>query len=628
MAKGAAGEKAMKGRRPRQVGFAGLLFQSLPELWAFHTAITPLLALVIGVVLNINDSLITTLGIPITSANLSKLVLSWQGPLCILLLIALALVVVACELFAPIHFTDDILQGRPTSLASNVKGGFAALRALLSPQGLLVLLFILFVAPLCGVGFTVSLTSRFYIPNFIMDALLANSILRVLYNLLIIVAVAVTIANVFLLHGVIVDGMDVSEASRQSRHIIKEQWRRFIPTMALALLQCAVITVLAYVVFLLLPKELLEACWPQAANAQYTPHQILQGGLSAAQRHLLLARIIACFVIVFGRYLLSVVALMESSYFMMCLTRFYRDCVHGEQGPWPSRPIHFVVLGRVLFMLLLIAGVAALSCIAGIYFEGFIHDEPVKLVAHRCGGTLAPENSIEGLEVAIEHECFGSETDTQRTLDGYYIINHDDTFARLAGVNRAPKDMTLQEVRELALKDTTGSGKTLQVPTLEEFLDVIKGNEKLLIELKGVTADRQMVDDVVALVREKDCVDDVILISLKYDVINYAETTYPEFETGTLLFASLGDVSKLNCDYLLMEEEMATRARINQVHRANKKAGVWTVNTEDKTRAFLEGDLDLIITDYVETAEKIQDELDARSDIDVLEDWFEQVWDD
>ena len=68
--------------------------------------------------------------------------------------------------------------------------------------------------------------------------------------------------------------------------------------------------------------------------------------------------------------------------------------------------------------------------------------------------------------------------------------------------------------------------------TLEDLLDVVKGKGTLFIELKGVTADRQMADDVVRMVREKDCVGDVVLISLAYDVIDYAERTYPEFETG------------------------------------------------------------------------------------------------
>ena len=37
------------------------------------------------------------------------------------------------------------------------------------------------------------------------------------------------------------------------------------------------------------------------------------------------------------------------------------------------------------------------------------------------------------------------------------------------------------------------------------------------------------------IVREKDMVSEVVIISLSYRVINYTETHYPEFETGVLL---------------------------------------------------------------------------------------------
>ena len=270
---------------------------------------------------------------------------------------------------------------------------------------------------------------------------------------------------------------------------------------------------------------------------------------------------------------------------------------------------------------------AVLSVGVGAFFDALFYWDPVGVVGHRAAGTLAPENSLEGLEVAIEHGCYASEIDVQRTKDGRYVINHDDTFRRLAGDERAPKDMTFEEVRGLRLRDATEPGRTWQVPTLEEMLDVIKGRERLLVELKGATADRQMVDDVVAMVRERGCVGDVILISLNYDVIEYAERTYPEFDTGTLVFVSVGDVSHLTCDYVLMEEELATDSRISRAHFADKRVGVWTVNTDNGIKKFLNGPADLIITDRIDAAEEIQAQLDKRTDYEVIEDAFEDYWD-
>ena len=70
----------------------------------------------------------------------------------------------------------------------------------------------------------------------------------------------------------------------------------------------------------------------------------------------------------------------------------------------------------------------------------------------------------------------------------------------------------------------------------------------------------------------------MILISLNYDVIEYAERTYPEFDTGTLVFADNG------------------------------------------IKKFLNGPADLIITDHIDLAEAIQTELDRRSDLEIIQD--------
>lgn len=187
--------------------------------------------------------------------------------------------------------------------------------------------------------------------------------------------------------------------------------------------------------------------------------------------------------------------------------------------------------------------------------------------------------------------------------------------------------MSLEEIRTLRIKDTTGSGAELSVVTIEEMLDVVKGKIKLFIELKGATADCRMVDDLARIIREKDCVQDVAFISLKYDVIDYAETNYPEFETGTLFFAGIGNVSRLNCDLLIMEEQIATNFRVEQVHNAGKEVVVWTVNTPEAMYRFLDSNVDAIITDEVEMAEATQSDLDRRTDLQVIQDKLRNFWD-
>jgi glycerophosphoryl diester phosphodiesterase len=308
---------------------------------------------------------------------------------------------------------------------------------------------------------------------------------------------------------------------------------------------------------------------------------------------------------------------------MMLITRDYLVFTGGEELQYQSRPGQ---RGFALSLIIFIGAfvlLAAASVVLGIlYTPLFGSKEPVKIIAHRCGGNLAAENSLEGVRLAIEHGCYGSETDTQRTKDGFYIINHDDTFERLCGVPKTSQEMTLEEIRSLTLKDENGEAP---VPSLEELLDAAKDREVLYLELKGETADEKMAEDVVRMIREKDCVDDVVLISLKYDLIDYIETHYPEFETGVLMFAGIGNIGRLNCDVMIMEESMSEDSLIDDIHQAGKKAVTWTVNTRDSMEKNFDSDVDAIITDEVALALQIQKEFSGRPDLEVMEGAMDSV---
>ena len=318
----------------------------------------------------------------------------------------------------------------------------------------------------------------------------------------------------------------------------------------------------------------------------------------------------------------------------MVLTRLYLRFRKEDEGhayepekydlkPKDARHVILTLLAFLVPVLLV-----CLSVFMAVFFNKiFPEREKTAVIAHRTGGYLASENSLEGLDEAASHGCYGGETDIQRTKDRHYIINHDNDFARLTGDPHKPSEMTLEEIKKLKIRDTTGNGKLLSVPTMEELLDHGKGKVKLFLELKGESADYYMVDDVVKAVKERDMVDDVVLISLNYDVIDYAEREYPEMETGVLIFGSMGDMTKLNCDMIIMEEEMAAVvSTIRSIHDAGKRVGVWTVNTKRAMKRFLDSEADMVITDDILMSIDVQKELDERTDYDIIKDRSSDLW--
>ena len=116
---------------------------------------------------------------------------------------------------------------------------------------------------------------------------------------------------------------------------------------------------------------------------------------------------------------------------------------------------------------------------------------PEKGYAHRgLWNEERPENSIPAFKAAVDGG-FGIECDVQLTKDGIPIIFHDDTLARMCGVDKKVSDLTLEEIKELKL-----AGSEYGIPTLVEFLECVNGKVPLLIELKGVTFNTSLCDAV------------------------------------------------------------------------------------------------------------------------------------
>ena len=110
----------------------------------------------------------------------------------------------------------------------------------------------------------------------------------------------------------------------------------------------------------------------------------------------------------------------------------------------------------------------------------------------------------------------------------------------LSLVDYSDKEIKSAKFPDLAARVKAKGTKTLAetlgigLPTLDDMMSASKGKMVLFTELKGSTADRKMADDAVALIRKYQMEDECVLISLKYGLIDYIETTYPDIQTGFL----------------------------------------------------------------------------------------------
>lgn len=101
-------------------------------------------------------------------------------------------------------------------------------------------------------------------------------------------------------------------------------------------------------------------------------------------------------------------------------------------------------------------------------------------IAHRGlhNNDNIPENSLIAFEKAVNNG-FAIEIDIHLTKDGKVVVFHDDNISRMCGINKKIKDLTLDEIKELRLLNTSHT-----IPTLEECLQCVNGKVPLLIEFK------------------------------------------------------------------------------------------------------------------------------------------------
>ena len=616
----------------KKTGFLRLFIRSLPEIWFCQVVIGAILWFPMTALNTVITTIATSGDFAVTTANIR----SFLSPRALEMLVCsflLVLLLLVGEICAPICLSEAIQKQEKTGVFSILKKSIKALPRFFTPSGLLILLYILFVSPLLGLGFSLSMTEKLYVPRFITEVIDKNMTYSVLYSAVLFVLGLLGIIHIFVFHGILIDGERPWDAMRRSRQYFVKHWK----TILIAIIQITLVIRVLYAVqafvFDDLPQRYLDSLSSEMPRGTIFNIVEIQT-LTDDDITLLLYRSLCILQVYFSQYIFNIFLAISSCGTFMVLTRLYLRFRREDEGhayepenydlkPKDARHVILTLLAFLVPVLLV-----CLSVFMAVFFNQiFPEREKTAVVAHRTGGYLASENSLEGLDEAASHGCYGGETDIQRTKDRHYIINHDNDFARLTGDPHKPSELSLEEIKQLKIRDTTGNGQLLAVPTLEELLDHGKGKVKLFLELKGESADYDMVEDVVKAVKERDMVDDVVLISLNYDVIDYAERKYPEMETGVLIFGSMGALAKLNCDMIIMEEEMAAvPSTIRSIHDAGKRVGVWTVNTRRAMKRFLDSEADMVITDDILMAIEVQKELDERTDYDVVKDRSSDLW--
>ena len=225
-------------------------------------------------------------------------------------------------------------------------------------------------------------------------------------------------------------------------------------------------------------------------------------------------------------------------------------------------------------------------------------DDHVEISAHRGASLVAPENTLSAVRQAIVDGATYVEVDVQRTADGVVILSHDADLMRLSRKPLIISESTYEELRAVdvgRLFSTEFTGERL--PTLEEVIEASRGKAKLIVELKSYRGDSdQLVADVVQMFRSHDLFSDAVIMSLEYSEVQQVERLDPMITTGFVASAALGNISKLNVDFLAVSKAMATNTFVATAHSQGKQIYVWTIDDPGEMSTMIDRGVDNIIT--------------------------------
>lgn len=244
-----------------------------------------------------------------------------------------------------------------------------------------------------------------------------------------------------------------------------------------------------------------------------------------------------------------------------------------------------------------------------------------RVIAHRGGGTLAPENTLAAIRVGIEHGFRAIEFDAMLPRDDTPVLMHDPTLRRTALRPGAVTDLSAAELARLDV----GRWHSLRyagepIPSLDETLDFCRASDVWCnVEIKPapgreaatgrVVAERvgQAYADVVRAAgdRQEHVVPAVpLLSSFSIEALEAARAACPDLPRGWLIDRVppgwRARLEELGCVALHTNHRHLTATGVAEV----KAAGAWlfcyTVNEPARARDLLAWGVDAFCTDRID----------------------------
>ena len=239
---------------------------------------------------------------------------------------------------------------------------------------------------------------------------------------------------------------------------------------------------------------------------------------------------------------------------------------------------------------------AAAMLLAG----GAVAAQP-KLISHR-GYWTAPnsaQNSLASFTKADSVGVFGSEIDVWLTADDKLIVNHDRIYK---GTDVNMEKATAKEITAIVLPNGEN------IPTFDAYLKLVasKPDTRLILEMKSLSDLKRedlAAEKIVKALRKYNLLDRTDIIAFSINACLAFKKLMPD---GRIFYLN-GDlaprsIKKLGLTGIVYSMSVLRKNPkwVEQAHKEGLEVNVWTVDTEEDMRYFIDLGVDYITTDYPE----------------------------
>lgn len=230
-------------------------------------------------------------------------------------------------------------------------------------------------------------------------------------------------------------------------------------------------------------------------------------------------------------------------------------------------------------------------------------------VAHRGGGSLAPENTLSAMRTGTRFGYKMAEYDVKLSSDGVAILMHDSVLDRTTNGKGSAGDLNFAEIAALdagSWYSPDFAGET--VPTLEAIARYTQAvGMASNIEIKPTPGLEAITGARVAELAQTlwaTAALPPLLSSFSIDSLRAAKQAVPSLPRGWIT-DSLSEgwqraVSELGCVSIHLKHTLVTQALIAELRQAGLRIAVWTVNDPIRANELLDWGIDALITDALD----------------------------